>query len=458
MISRFVRTQLTVFAVVGVVAIIVIGMVYAKVPQLLGVGQRTVYAQFSDGAGLYSNAQVTYNGVAIGKVTGVTADKSGALATMSVSDSYQIPADVEAEVQSVSPIGEQYIGLVPTKAGGPLLTDGATIPLSHTTVPVQIGTFLDNVNSLLQSVPQGDLQTTLGELSAAFNGTGGSLQQTLQQGEQLLQVAKANITPTQKLITTAGPLLDTQTATSAQIRSLVASLDGFTGQVQASDGDIADLTQVGTQMMTQVNSLFQNLEPTLPILLANLVSTEQVLVTYNPALQEILVIYPRVTTQLISATKFNTDTDGNSTIGLDFRLIAQDPPPCYTGFTPASDWPSPTQTSFPNSSKLMYCQLPQDNPSVVRGARNTPCYNDPGKRAATVQQCEGVGYKPEAESDPAISSSSALGSLTSGSYDTSSGIGASPDGQYFSIGGIGSQAPQKSDLTWQQLVLSPIGR
>ena len=36
----------------------------------------------------------------------------------------------------------------------------------------------------------------------------------------------------------------------------------------------------------------------------------------------------------------------------------------------------------------LYCKLPQDSPIAVRGARNYPCMDKPGKRAPTVEICE----------------------------------------------------------------------
>ena len=43
----------------------------------------------------------------------------------------------------------------------------------------------------------------------------------------------------------------------------------------------------------------------------------------------------------------------------------------------------------------MYCKVPQNDPSVVRGARNYPCQEFPGKRAPTIQLCrDPKGYVP----------------------------------------------------------------
>jgi hypothetical protein len=36
----------------------------------------------------------------------------------------------------------------------------------------------------------------------------------------------------------------------------------------------------------------------------------------------------------------------------------------------------------------LYCKLPQDSPIAVRGARNYPCVDHPGKRAPTVEMCD----------------------------------------------------------------------
>ncbi|PRC56567.1 mammalian cell entry protein, partial [Mycobacterium sp. ITM-2017-0098] len=45
----------------------------------------------------------------------------------------------------------------------------------------------------------------------------------------------------------------------------------------------------------------------------------------------------------------------------------------------------------------LYCKLPQDSPMNVRGARNYPCIEHPGKRAPTVELCNDPrGFVPTA--------------------------------------------------------------
>ena len=78
---------------------------------------------------------MTYRGVEVGKVTAVDLTDTGALATMSLNTSPKIPADLQAEVRSISAVGEQYVDLVPRTKSGPFLQDGSVIPVKNTSIP-----------------------------------------------------------------------------------------------------------------------------------------------------------------------------------------------------------------------------------------------------------------------------------------------------------------------------------
>ena len=145
------------------------------------------------------------------------------------------------------------------------------------------------------------------------------------------------------------------------------------------------------------------LRPTLPIVLANLVSIGEVAVTYQPNLEQLLVLLPQGTaiTQGVGVAKRNTKQDYRGdylVFNLNLsclrcrrrcRCPAQLPPPCTTGFLPAQQQRVPTFDDYPNRpAGDLYCRVPQDAPFNVRGARNLPCETVPGKRAPTVKMCE----------------------------------------------------------------------
>ena len=70
-------------------------------------------ANFVAGGGLYKNANVTYRGVAVGRVESVGLTPNGVDAEMRLNSGTPVPSNVTAIVKSVSAIGEQYIDLVP---------------------------------------------------------------------------------------------------------------------------------------------------------------------------------------------------------------------------------------------------------------------------------------------------------------------------------------------------------
>ncbi|AMC66016.1 Mce family protein Mce4 [Mycobacterium tuberculosis variant africanum] len=66
-----------------------------------------------------------------------------------------------------------------------------------------------------------------------------------------------------------------------------------------------------------------------------------------------------------------------------------------TGFLPPPLVRSPADESVREIPRDMYCKTAQNDPSTVRGARNYPCQEFPGKRAPTVQLCRDPrGYVP----------------------------------------------------------------
>src|SRR3954468_20344266 len=109
MLTRFVRIQLVIFSIASVIGVLVIVFAYLQAPTLLGIGRITVTVELPGTGGLYRFSNVTYRGAHVGKVTNVRPTRAGAEATLSLGKSPQIPADLQAQVHSMSAIGEQYV-------------------------------------------------------------------------------------------------------------------------------------------------------------------------------------------------------------------------------------------------------------------------------------------------------------------------------------------------------------
>lgn len=452
MFEPFIRKQLIVLTAISVAAIATLLLAYVKLPTVLGLGQETVTARFADGANLYANANVTYRGYTIGKVEKMSfppPGQPGVDVVMSIDDSQDIPVDSVASIHSVSAIGEQYVDFVPRgdPAGAPFLTDGAFIPLADTTVPRQIAPVLQGLQNLLASVPRNSLQTVVRELGTAFDGTGPDLRRTLENISAIVSTADDHFQPTQQLIHDLGPLLQTQIDTAPQIRDWTRDLALLTDTLRARDPELRSILDHVPAAAQAVDGTLRDLRPTLPILLNNLVTVGDLLAQYNPTLEQVLVVYPK----LVATEQASTLGGG---IGLDIATQVENPRPCYAGYAPpgAPDGPRPPEQladapTKPNS----FCKIPQDDPRVVRGARNLPCLEGPpGRRAPSPGECR-TGRLP-------VSTGAGVDDPTAPTTPQSATLddGVTPDDPLFVLGGVGDTAGQGKDATWQRLLQEPL--
>jgi phospholipid/cholesterol/gamma-HCH transport system substrate-binding protein len=457
---------------------------YMRLPALVGIGQYRVTVELPESGGLYPRGNVTYRGTQVGIVKGVSLTDTGVAAELSLDSGIKIPADVEAEVHSQSAVGELYVTLLPRSGEGPALSDGDVIPQDRTRVPTDVNKVLDATNRGLAAIPRDNLKTAVDEAYIAVGGLGPEISRLVHGGTALAIDARKNLDPLTTLIDQSKPILDTQTDTSGSIQAWASNLATITDQLQSQDTAVAGILEKGPGAADEVRALFDRLRPTLPIVLANLVSIGEVAVTYQPSLEQLLVLLPQgtATTAAIGVAKRNTKQDYMGDY-LFLNLNLNLPPPCTTGFLPAQQRRVPTFEDYPDRpAGDVYCRIPQDAPFNVRGARNLPCETVPGKRAPTVKLCESdENYVPlndgyNWKGDPnATLSGQPIPQLPPGSppaqatpppgpapppiaaaeYDPATGTYVGPDGRVYTQSNLARSATEEQ--TWQTMLLPPTG-
>ncbi|WP_343574570.1 MCE family protein [Mycobacterium sp.] len=381
MLTRGVRRQLVAFGVVTVVALLVLGWYYLRIPTLLGIGQYTLNADLPASGGLYVTSNVTYRGITIGKVTAVEPTEHGARATMSIASHYKIPVDASANVHSVSAVGEQYLDLVSVGNPGKVFSPGQTI--TNGTVPAPIGPALDATNRALSVLPTGKLAALLNETSEAVGGLGPALQRLVDSTQAIVGGFKTNIADVNSLIQNSEPILDSQVVSGKSIEQWARNLNVLAAQTAAQDQNVKNILSKAPPTADQITAVFGDIRETLPQTLANTEIVLDMLKRYNKNIEQVLVFIPE---GAAFAQTLLTPYPGKA--ALDLGLAVNYPPPCLTGFIPASEWRSPADTSLPPLPVGNYCKIPQDTPAnSVRGVRNSPCVDVPGKRAATPREC-----------------------------------------------------------------------
>ena len=393
MLDRLTRLQLSIFAIVTVLTVGAISAFYLHLPAAVGIGSYNITANFVAGGGLYENANVTYRGVTVGRVESVGLSDDGVVAHMRLNSNTPVPENVTATVKSVSAVGEQYVDLVPPDdPSQSRLRDGSNIDQQHTAIGQDIAGLLREADALVSSVGNSRLQDLLRETFTAFNGSGPELARLIESSRLLVDEANANYGQVSQLIDQVGPFLDAQIQSGDDIKSLADGLARFTSEVANADPQLRSTLQVVPGATEEANETFSGIRPTFPMLAANLANFGRIGVIYRKSLEQGLVIFPALLASLITvAGGVPTDEGGK----LDFKIHLQDPPGCSVGFIPPPLIRSPGDTTVRELPTDLYCRVPHNDPSVVRGARNYPCQEFPGKRAPTIQLCRDPrGYVP----------------------------------------------------------------
>lgn len=393
MIDRLAKIQLSIFAVITVITLSVMAIFYLRLPATFGIGTYGVSADFVAGGGLYKNANVTYRGVAVGRVESVGLNPNGVTAHMRLNSGTAIPSNVTATVRSVSAIGEQYIDLVPPEnPSSTKLRNGFRIQRQNTRIGQDVADLLHQAETLLGSLGDTRLRELLHEAFIATNGAGPELARLIESARLLVDEANANYPQVSQLIDQAGPFLQAQIRAGGDIKSLADGLARFTWQLRAADPRLRDTLADAPDAIDEANTAFSGIRPSFPALAASLANLGRVGVIYHKSIEQLLVVFPALFAAIITSAGGVPQDEGAK---LDFKIDLHDPPPCMTGFLPPPLVRSPADESVREIPRDMYCKTAQNDPSTVRGARNYPCQEFPGKRAPTVQLCRDPrGYVP----------------------------------------------------------------
>lgn len=393
MIDRLAKIQLSIFAVITVITLSVMAIFYLRLPATFGIGTYGVSADFVAGGGLYKNANVTYRGVAVGRVESVGLNPNGVTAHMRLNSGTAIPSNVTATVRSVSAIGEQYIDLVPPEnPSSTKLRNGFRIQRQNTRIGQDVADLLRQAETLLGSLGDTRLRELLHEAFIATNGAGPELARLIESARLLVDEANANYPQVSQLIDQAGPFLQAQIRAGGDIKSLADGLARFTWQLRAADPRLRDTLAGAPDAIDEANTAFSGIRPSFPALAASLANLGRVGVIYHKSIEQLLVVFPALFAAIITSAGGVPQDEGAK---LDFKIDLHDPPPCMTGFLPPPLVRSPADESVREIPRDMYCKTAQNDPSTVRGARNYPCQEFPGKRAPTVQLCRDPrGYVP----------------------------------------------------------------
>lgn len=361
--KRGIKVRLIAFLVLSSVGVVYVTSAYLGfVDRVLGRGI-TVSATLPTSGGLFEGSEVTYRGVKVGKVSAMDTTENGVRLELALEEGTEIPLNSDMYVHNLSAVGEQYLDFEPEDDSGPFAEEGYTFKGSADSLPVAEEDLLVELDDFVGSVDRANLGAVIGELGALFHDTGRPLQRLIDSGSIFIDEASASQPETVQLLQNGLTVLRTQRQQGENIKAFARSLRLLTGSLAASDKDLRVVLQGAPGAVREVQALLEDLEPTLPILLGNLVTFNQVVVSQLGGLEQLLVEFPRA----VAAGFTGTPGDGWGHVNIQ---TAQDPPPCSgEGYKPTSEWRSGQDLT---DSAIYPAECKKGVPYIQRGSRYSP--------------------------------------------------------------------------------------
>lgn len=244
------RTPLVRATIVALVGLIVAGsgcIIHGRY-----FGQATITAYFTSATGIYPGDEVRVAGVKVGTISDITPDGGRARMTLKVDRSVPIPAAAKAVIVAQNLVSARYVQLAPAyETTGPVMPDGAVIPVERTAIPVE----WDEVKTQLMRLatdlgPKSGVSGTsvarfIDSAAHAMDGNGDKLRRTL---AELSGVGRI-------LADGSGNLVEIL----QNLQIFVSALRDSTTQIVQFEGNFASLTSVLDDNKSSLNGALTDL-------------------------------------------------------------------------------------------------------------------------------------------------------------------------------------------------------
>jgi phospholipid/cholesterol/gamma-HCH transport system substrate-binding protein len=231
-------TKLMVFTLVTAMATGVLAMTIANT----SLGSRSDYlARFTDVSGLLVGDDVRIAGVRVGSVDSIRiVDRRLAEVGFTVDKAVQLPVSVTASVLYRNLIGQRYLSL--ERSAGPVgqfLPPGGTIPIEHTTPPLNLTALFNGFKPLLIGLDPTQINKLSFEIVQVLQGQGGTVENLLASTSSLTR----DIADRDRVV---GQVIDNLNAVLATVNSRDKELSGLILQLQRLvSGLAADRKPIG---------------------------------------------------------------------------------------------------------------------------------------------------------------------------------------------------------------------
>jgi phospholipid/cholesterol/gamma-HCH transport system substrate-binding protein len=285
---------------------------------------RLVVAHFASTVGIHEGSDVRVLGVKVGEVVHVRPEGRTVRVEMRYQADTPVPADVRAVVVPPSVVSDRYIQLTPAYGQGPVLADGADLPLDRTAVPLELDDVyraLDQFNTALGpngANSGGALRDLVGTAAANLDGNGTNLGATLNGFADTLSTLADGRDDLFGSLTNLEQFVNTLARSDQQVRLFNEQLATVSQQLAAEGTDLAQALRALATALADITGFVHDNREMLKTDVAGLTDVTTILVRQQRAIVEVLDVAP------LALSNLNLAYDGASGT-LDTRDDAMGP-------------------------------------------------------------------------------------------------------------------------------------
>ncbi|MWA02524.1 MCE family protein [Actinomadura sp. LD22] len=231
-----------------------------------------ITAQFSGSPGLQPNFDVTYLGVAVGKIHSVRLEGSKVVVRLDIDKGERIPRGATAAAALKSAIGEPYVDLEPASGGGgaPPMRPGDVIPLSRTSVTESYGDLFASVNKAINGLDPKNLKIVTHELARGLDGRGDTLRLSVDGASQLARTFADRTDTLDSLITNLGTLTGVLAGKRDDLAAGISGTADMTSSLAAANESLKQVLATTPDLLARTNAVLRESKPAMQCMLSAL--------------------------------------------------------------------------------------------------------------------------------------------------------------------------------------------
>lgn len=216
---------------------------------------RSYTAIFTDASGLQPGDDVRIAGVRVGKVSSIRLSGKNAKVSFDLQGDETVYANTTAAIDYLNLMGQRYIALRLAGAPGTPIAAGSTIPLSRTSVGLDLTAMFNAFKPLFTLITPGDVNVLANDIVQVLQGEGGAIQDLIKQTAQMTATLANRDQVISAVITNVNAVMQTVSSQRTQIASIITELNGLTSTVAQHRDEVAATIDAAQGLVSAVASL-----------------------------------------------------------------------------------------------------------------------------------------------------------------------------------------------------------